>query len=272
MVNYDGEKVFEGVLEHGQTPSYTNPSKETDKFGGYTFAGWDIGGDKIVKKIENVTCDITATAVYTCNHVHAEDPTADGTAWLLVSTDKADCEHDGTRHYKCSYPGCTQTMDWTIEKRGHNMGEYTVTLAPTCTTDGSKIRYCVNAETEDYAKCNHSETAVVPKLGHAYGEWKTIVAPTCTEKGKAERVCANDPSHKEYKDVPATGHHDSDGDYVCDDCGADLGHCSKCICHKGNILSKILRYICTLLTKTFHKPIKCCKDMDWYGGNISSIS
>ena len=173
---------------------------------------------------------------------------------------------------KCSYPGCTQTKDWTIPARGHNMGEYTVTLAPTCTTDGSKIRYCVNAETEDYAKCNHSETAVVPKLGHAYGEWKTIVAPTCTEKGKAERVCANDPSHKEYKDVDATGHHDSDGDYICDDCGFDLGHCSKCICHKNHILSKILRYTCTLLTKIFHKPIKCCKDMDWYGGNISSIS
>ena len=274
MVNYDGEKVFEGVLEHGQTPSYTNPGKPTDKFGGYTFAGWDTDGDgvKDVDAIANVTCDITATAVYTCSHVHADDPTADGTAWVLDSTEKADCEHDGTRHYKCSYPGCTQTMDWTIEKRGHNMGEYTVTLAPTCTKDGSKVRYCVNAETEDYAKCNHSETAVVPKLGHAYGEWKTIVAPTCTEKGKAERVCANDPSHKEYKDVDATGHHDYDGDYICDDCGADLGHCSKCICHKNNILSKVLRYTCTLLTKIFHKPIKCCKDMDWYNGNISSIS
>ena len=192
--------------------------------------------------------------------------------WVLDSTDKATCEKTGTRHYKCSYPGCTQTKDWTIPARGHNMGEYTVTLAPTCTTDGSKVRYCENAETDDYAKCNHSETAVVPKLGHAYGEWKTIVAPTCTEKGKAERVCANDPSHKEYKDIPATGHHDSDEDYICDDCGVDLGHCSKCICHKGNILSKIQRYIYTLFTKIFHKEIKCCKDMEWYGGNISSIS
>ncbi|MBO5184618.1 MAG: hypothetical protein J6D79_02645 [Clostridia bacterium] len=275
MKNWDGkEVVFEGVLEHGQTPTYTNPSKKTDKYGGYTFAGWDVNGDgvKDVDAIANVKNDINATAVYTCNHTHAEDPTGTDTAWVLASTDKADCEHDGVRHYKCSYPGCTQTKDWTIPARGHKMGEYTVTLAPTCTNDGSKIHYCENAETEDYAKCNHSATAVVPKLGHAYGEWKTIVAPTCTEKGKAERVCANDPSHKEYKDIDATGHHDSDEDYVCDDCGLDLGHCSKCICHKGNILSKVLRYICTLLTKTFHKPIKCCKDMDWYGDKISSIS
>ena len=275
MKNWDGkEVVFEGVLEHGQTPTYTNPSKPTDKFGGYTFIGWDLDGDgvKDVDAIANVKNDINATAVYTCNHTHAEDPTGTNTAWVLASTDKATCTETGTRHYKCSYPGCTETKDWTIPARNHKMGEYTVTLAPTCTNDGSKIHYCENAETDDYAKCNHSATAVVPKLGHAYGEWKTIVAPTCTEKGKAERVCANDPSHKEYKDVPATGHHDSDEDYVCDDCGLDLGHCSKCICHKGNILSKVLRYICTLLTKTFHKPIKCCKDMDWYGDKISSIS
>ena len=274
MVNWDGETVFDDVLAHGATPEYTNPTKPTDKFGGYTFKGWDLNGDGNVDvtAIANVTGDINAKAVYECNHVHAEDPTKDNTSWVLASTDKATCTENGTRHYECSYPGCTETKDWTIVARGHEMGEYTVTLAPTCTKDGSQIRYCVNAETDDYAKCDHSETAVVPKLGHAYGEWKTVVEPTCTEKGKAERVCANDPSHKEYKDVDATGHHDSDGDYVCDDCGADLGHCSKCICHKGNILSKVLRYICTLLTKTFHKPIKCCSDMEWYGDKISSIS
>lgn len=274
MVNWNGETVFDDVLAHGATPEYTNPTRKNDEFGGYTFKGWDLNGDGNVDvtAIANVTGDINAKAVYECNHVHAEDPTAEGTAWVLDSIEQADCEHDGVRHYKCSYPGCTETKDWTIPARHHKMGEYTVTLAPTCTEDGSKIRYCVNGETDDYAKCNHSETAVVEKLGHAYGEWKTIVAPTCTEKGKAERVCANDPSHKEYKDIPATGHHDSDEDYICDDCGVDLGHCSKCICHKGNILSKVLRYICTLLTKTFHKPIKCCKDMDWYGDKISSIT
>ena len=274
MVNWNGETVFDDVLAHGATPEYTNPTKPNDKFGGYTFKGWDLNGDGNVDvtAIANVTGDINAKAVYECNHYHAEDPTKDDTSWVLKSTKKADCVNDGVRHYECSYPGCTETLDWTIKARGHEMGEYTVTLAPTCTEDGSKIRYCVNGETDDYAKCNHSETAVVEKLGHAYGEWKTIVEPTCTEKGKAERVCANDPSHKEYKDIDATGHHDSDEDYICDDCGVDLGHCSKCICHKGNILSKVLRYICTLLTKTFHKPIKCCKDMDWYGDKISSIT
>lgn len=274
MVNWNGDTVFDDVLTHGATPEYTNPTRKNDKFGGYTFKGWDLNGDGNVDvtAIANVTGDINAKAVYECNHVHAEDPTGEGTAWVLASTDKATCTDNGKRHYECSYPGCTETKDWTIPARDHKMGEYTVTLAPTCTEDGSKIRYCVNGETDDYAKCNHSETAVVAKLGHAYGEWKTIVAPTCTEKGKAERVCANDPSHKEYKDIPATGHHDSDEDYICDDCGVDLGHCSKCICHKGNILSKVLRYICTLLTKTFHKPIKCCKDMDWYGDKISSIT
>ncbi|MDY5990884.1 MAG: hypothetical protein SPI93_02410, partial [Oscillospiraceae bacterium] len=222
----------------------------------------------------NVTAPVTAKAVYKYDHEHTSNPADPDSVWELdesKTTQKATCTEDGMKYYVCKHCG-EQTKEVVIPARDHKYGEYTVTLAPTCTTDGSKVCYCENAETEDYAKCDHSETMVIPKLGHAYGEWKTIVAPTCTEKGKAERVCANDPGHKEYMDVPALGHHDSDGDYICDDCSEAFGHCSKCICHKNNIFSKILRYICTLMTKIFHKPIKCCSDMDWYNGNISSIS
>ncbi|MBO5184341.1 MAG: InlB B-repeat-containing protein, partial [Clostridia bacterium] len=151
MVNWNGEEVFSGMVEHGKAPVYTNPSKETDKFGGYTFKGWDVGGDKIVEKIENVTAPVTATAVYECNHVHAEDPTADGTAWLLDYTEKATCTETGTRHYKCSYPGCTETKDWVIKARNHNMTEWHIDKAPTCTETGLRSCYCQNTKaTEDY--------------------------------------------------------------------------------------------------------------------------
>lgn len=270
----DSTVVFEGKVKHGETPKYTNPTKDNDKFGGYTFIGWDLDGDgvKDVDRIENVTCDINAVAVYECNHTHAEDPDSGENSWVLDSIEKATCTKDGVKHYKCSYPECKETKDVVIKARGHHFGDWKVTVAPTCTKDGTKVRYCTNAATDEYEACTHSESAVVAKLGHAYGEWVTIVVPTCTEKGKAERVCANDHNHKEYKDIDATGHHDSDEDYKCDDCGADLGHCSSCVCHKGNVLSKVIRKVCTILSKVFRTEIKCCKCMEWYGDEISSIS
>ncbi|MCI7333446.1 MAG: hypothetical protein MSH34_00800, partial [Oscillospiraceae bacterium] len=199
---------------------------------------WDTNGDGEVDvtNIENVTAPVTATAVYKYNHEHTSDPADPDSVWELdesKTTKKATCTEPGMKYYVCKHCG-EVTKEVVIPARTHNLTEWHIDKAPTCTETGLKSRYCQNTEaTEDYEACNHKEENVV---------------------------------------IPATGHHDSDGDYVCDDCGADLGHCSKCICHKNNILSKVLRYTCTLLTKIFHKPIKCCKDMDWYNGNISSIS
>ena len=223
------------MVEYGETPTYTNPTKPNDKFGGYTFIGWDLDGDgeKDVDKIENVKSDIDAVAVYGCNHVHAEDPDADDSAWILDSTDKATCTASGMKHYKCSYEGCDGTKDVVIPARHHNMTEWKIDKAPTCTETGLKSRHCTNTETAEYEACGYKEENVI---------------------------------------IPATGHHDADGDYKCDDCGADLGHCSSCICHKGNVLSKVIRRVCTLLTKIFRTEIKCCKCMEWYGDEISSIS
>ena len=234
LSNYDGTVIFHDGLTHGSTPEYTNPTKPNDKFGGYTFIGWDLNGDDVkdVDKIENVKSDIDAVAVYGCNHVHADDPDADDSAWTLVSTDKATCTANGTKHYKCSYPGCKETKDVEIVARGHNMTAWNIDKAPTCTETGRRSCFCQNGETDEYKKCNHKVSEI----------------------------------------IPATGHHDADGDYKCDDCGADLGHCSSCICHKGNVLSKVIRRVCTLLSKIFRTEIKCCKCMEWYGDEISSTS
>ena len=239
LINTDKNNtvVFNGKVKHGYAPEYTNPTKDNDLYGGYTFIGWDTDKDGIkdAAEIKNVTKDIEAVAVYNCNHVHKDDPTkpGDDNAWKLKSTVKATCTTVGTKHYVCTYPGCGETKDVTIPVRGHNMTEWHIDKAPTCTETGRRSCYCQNtAETDEYKACGHrvSET------------------------------------------IPAKGHTDSDGDYKCDDCGADLGHCSSCICHKGNILSKIIRKICTILSKTFHTKIKCCKCMEWYGDKISSIS
>ena len=238
LKNWDGKDVFNGNVKHGEAPVYKTPTKPIDANGQYDFVGWDTDGDGAVDvtTIENVTAPVTAKAVYNYNHRHDSDPADPDSVWELVKTDRANCTKSGMKYYVCKHCG-EQTKNVVIPARGHKWtaeGEgWIIVKAPTCTETGLKSRYCCNEANDDYDACNYKEENVV---------------------------------------VPATGHHDSDGDYICDDCGFDLGHCSKCICHKGNILSKVLRYICTLLTKTFHKPIKCCKDMDWYGDKISSIT
>ncbi|MDE7167253.1 MAG: leucine-rich repeat domain-containing protein [Clostridia bacterium] len=39
-----------------------------------------------------------------------------------------------------------------------------------------------------------------------FGDWQTVTAPTCEETGVEMRVALKDPSIKEYRTIPATGH------------------------------------------------------------------
>ena len=236
VIVYDWEKeIFNKNVKHGSTPDIKTPVKPADKNGAYEFIGYDTNNDGTadVMVIENVTAPVTAKALYKYNHRHDTDPDENPDIWELVKTDKATCTANGLKHYVCRH-GDGQTTTKVIPARKHNMTDWHIDKAPTCTETGLKSRHCQNTvATDEYEACSFAENGVV---------------------------------------IPATGHHDSDGDYKCDDCGADLGHCSSCICHKGNVLSKVIRKICTILSKTFHTKIKCCKCMKWYGDEISSIS
>ena len=117
--------------------------------------------------------------------------------------------------------------------------------------------------------------AKVPATGHNWVETSRTEA-TCSEDGSITYVCKNDSTHTKTETIPATGaHHDDDNDGFCDDCHTEYnpshGH-DGCICHKDNVFSKVIRYLCTLLTKLFHKRISCCDDMEYYKGGISSIT
>ncbi len=238
VYNWKNEAIFNKNVKHGSTPDIKTPVRPADKNGAYKFIGYDTNNDGTadVMVIENVTAPVTAKALYDYNHKHNIDPDENPDIWELVKTDKATCTDNGLKHYTCKH-GDGQKTTKVILARGHKWtaeGEgWIVVKAPTCTETGLKSRFCCNEENAEYKACNYKEENVV---------------------------------------IPATGHHDSDGDYKCDDCGADLGHCSSCICHKGNVLSKVIRKICTILSKTFHTKIKCCKCMKWYGDEISSIS
>lgn len=278
----DSYHVFWDRMPYGSTPEYTEPETYRTEDGGiYEFIGWDIAVDgefdgKVdAKKIENVKSDIYADAVFVNVHDHNSNPGDEYSCWELAGIVKATCTEDGAYKYICGRCHEGVTKEVKIPSRGgHTMSPWIDVIPATCTESGTKVSKCINIiETDLYKACDHTEVGEIAPLGHDFGEWVTVLEPTCSEKGKAERVCKNDASHKEYKDLEATGKHvDGDGDRQCDHCGKEFGHCSGCICHKGNVLSYVMRYLCTFLSRMFHTELKCCECMEWYKDEISSIS
>lgn len=63
----------------------------------------------------------------------------------------------------------------------HAYGEWETTKSSTCTTEGSKERYC---------SCGEKQTATISMTEHVYGEWKTVENATITNSGIRERACA----------------------------------------------------------------------------------
>ena len=78
----------------------------------------------------------------------------------------------------------------------HEMGEWKVTLAPTCTEDGERTRECVG--------CPLFETEPMDASGHEWGAWTTTKAPTATQSGEESRVCAN-CGETQSRALPPTG-------------------------------------------------------------------
>lgn len=103
---------------------------------------------------------------------------------------------------------------------GHDFGDWSQTVAPTCDGAGQESRTC--------ARCTLTETRPVAKLGHAWGEWAVTKEATCSETGTRTRTCGNDPAHTETETIPMIAHTDADGDNVCDNCGATIKQPFRC--------------------------------------------
>ncbi len=63
---------------------------------------------------------------------------------------------------------------------------------------------------------------MIPALGHSYDEGIVTTEPTCTEDGVMTCTCQNGCGDSYTKPIPAEGHTDENGDYICDDCGEEL--------------------------------------------------
>ena len=77
-------------------------------------------------------------------------------------------------------------------------GEWTLTINPTCTTEGEETKTCAINEA-------HNEWRVIAALGHNWGEWTAKISPTEITDGVEEGVCGNDSSHIENRVLFATG-------------------------------------------------------------------
>ena len=63
----------------------------------------------------------------------------------------------------------------------HTFGEWEIAKTATCTTEGSKTRYC---------NCGEIQISSIQKNDHIFGEWYAIKEATTTETGLKEQYCS----------------------------------------------------------------------------------
>ncbi|MBQ7117121.1 MAG: hypothetical protein IJN88_02815 [Clostridia bacterium] len=142
-----------------------------------------------------------------------QDHTAADLETYTVPGKAATCTEAGVEDaVKCAECGYVVSGGNTIKAKGHSMGAWSVTTAPTCEAKGVETRSCT--------VCGAPETRDVAATGHvSWTAWTVTTAPTCDAKGVETRTCVCGKA--ETRDVPATGHPDADGNKVCDVCGHD---------------------------------------------------
>ncbi len=219
-VTFKNIRVYEvGTVEDGvsyinsQTATYDStygtlptPTKE-----GHTFLGWYMSdGTKLNAGDAVAANDVYVTSKweinkYTITWIRESGRTTTDTyeygAKINALAPTASGKNE-TEHYSYAWDSeidefATRDVTYT-EIKTSNEHEWVETLynAPTCTTDGLKVRTCT--------VCDYPEQTVIPKTGHTYEA--TVTDPTCTDKGFTTYVCSvcGDTYVSDY--VDATGH------------------------------------------------------------------
>ncbi|MDD6022564.1 MAG: hypothetical protein PUB94_07990, partial [Oscillospiraceae bacterium] len=268
----------------------------------YTFVGFNDGNGNFWNSdtITDVTTDITVYAVFeagahkggeaTCQHkavcevCGVEYGGLGDHKFVTVPAKEATCTEKGhTSYEKCSVCGEIRGDAHFTDALGHSV-DFTKAVSTGTSDDGS---YTWN--TYKCIRCEYKEVVI------------TIIA--LDENG-------NPISGAEVEINGENGTTDSDGKYttkpigdgsydikVNDESGMNKGEgtlvvkngnvtgsftdgsgrlykytCGHCLCHRNNIFGKILRWLCTLFSVLFRKHIKCCPDMQWYGGLIKWLT
>ena len=90
----------------------------------------------------------------------------------------------------------------TVDALGNNYStDWTIDIAPTCTTVGSKSHHCTRCG-------DRTEVTEIPALGHDYGdEWTILIEPTCIAAGYKGHHCSRCLVNDDITEIPATGQH-----------------------------------------------------------------
>ena len=179
------------------------------------------------KGVEKRTCKNDGT------HVESRDIPAlnhdyDQTITLTV---EATCTKDGYTYHPCKHSGCDsrQTVQ-VLTKLGHDEvnGEWKVTKAATCETDGVKEYYC--------GRCKESiKSEVIPATGHSFTNYVKTNDATCVDNAKQTGTCTRcgKPNTIDIPDT-ALGHdfreenYKFNNDAKCEIDGTETAKCTRC--------------------------------------------
>ncbi|MBR2926789.1 MAG: hypothetical protein IKC31_04355 [Clostridia bacterium] len=186
-----------------------------------------LGHDYVGQLTTKNTCSSVGKMTYICqndaSHTYTEDVAIDENAheWDAGTVTAAPtCTTKGTKTFVCKHNGeHTRTEDVAIDENAHKWNEGTVTTAPTCTATGTKTFVCEHNEEH-----TRTEDVAIDENAHKWNEGTVTAAPTCTTTGTKTFVCEHNGEHTRTEDVAIdeNAHTDSNEDYTCDGCGAEL--------------------------------------------------
>ena len=125
------------------------------------------------------------------------------------------CTDQGYTTHTCTLCGEDYVDDY-VPAKGHSE-VIDKAVAATCTEGGlTEGKHC--------SVCGEVLVAqqVIPATGHSWNDGVVTKAATCTESGVKTYTCGNDANHTRMETIPAVGHKDDDGNYICDVCAAKL--------------------------------------------------
>lgn len=180
------------------------------------------------------SCTTSGYTPYTCAtcgdtyNVYDSSKPATGHTWGDWTVTKAPTETTDGEQTR-TCSVCGATETAPVPATSHTLVEDTTKyVAPTCTADGEKVYKCTATHPGQSGACPYTVTEVVPKLGHDLSTTKTDA--TCTVDGKVITSCLR-CDYKAETVIPATGHSYTNAvttDPTCQAAGVRTYTCSKC--------------------------------------------
>ena len=181
---YKGEyyHVFEKRTVNGQTWGYTFG------YGGSNLAwGWiplssmTYKGHYTTGPIDHLMGEWHQVVAPTCTTVGVEERECSRCGYTEQRNMSVGGKHKNIVAATCLNPSyCTACGEILSDPLGHDMGDWTYIVEPTCLTGGSRKCVC--------ERCGYTETEDVPALGHNFEA--NVSIPTCTTDGQSYYQCS----------------------------------------------------------------------------------